>query len=131
MKNSNNRKENGYIALTTVLILIPILLMTGIALIYSNISLLVSTQSLYASALSNTQYSTCLEESILKVKRNHTFTGTSNLTFTNFSCTSVISDYQGNTNTKKIDITITSGIYTNVRTQIVDISVSPFIVKNP
>jgi len=126
------RSENykAYVALTTILIIIPILLMGGIALLYSNMNLLISTQSMYASSLSNNEYNTCLEESVLKIKRDNNYTGTLTINFPSYTCTAVISNYMGNTNIKQIDITVTSGIYTYNRVQIVDISISPYSVSN-
>lgn len=92
-KNKETKKKiAGYIALTTVLVILPLLLLSGIDAIYTNITLLISGKMQYDYNILEINAETCLEESVYKIKKNRSFTGTFNITRTDWNCTSEISD---------------------------------------
>lgn len=123
--------KKGYIALTTVLIVLPILLLSGIDLIYKNISLLVTSKMTYDSNLLQINAETCLEESVYKLKRDHLFTGVFTMTQTGWSCEAIIADKVGEPGVKLMSITATddSDNYVNIQKEL-NISTDPFEISN-
>lgn len=65
----------GYIALTTVLIIVPLLVLTGINTLYQNITYLSVSKMDYDYQLLKVGSESCLEEIVYYIKRNPFFTG--------------------------------------------------------
>lgn len=65
----------GYIALTTVLIVVPLLLLTGINTLYQNITYLSVSKMDYDYQLLKITSESCLEETVYYIKRNPLFVG--------------------------------------------------------
>ncbi len=99
------KKQKGYIALTTVLIILPLLLLTGIDSVYKNITLLLTGKMTYDHNILEINAETCLEESVYKIKKNRTYAGVLTITQTEWSCTATISDKSGEAGVKLIEIT--------------------------
>ena len=79
-------QQKGYIALTTVLVVLPLLLLTGINLVYENITEMVAGKMRFDYNILELNAETCLEESVRKIKFNPQYTGTLNFSLTGWSC---------------------------------------------
>lgn len=123
--------KKGYIALTTVLIVLPILLLSGIDLIYKNISLIITSKMTYDSNLLQINAETCLEESVYKIKRDYLFTGVFSMTQTGWSCETIIADKVGEPGVKLMSITAIDDFdnYVNIQKEL-NISTDPFEISN-
>jgi hypothetical protein len=97
-------KQNGFIALTTVLVMIPLLLITGIETVYSNITSLLVGKMEYDYQILSANSQTCLEESVYKIKWNPSFTGTVTVDIDDWYCISDITDKTGEPGVKIIDM---------------------------
>lgn len=121
----------GYIALTTVLVILPILLLTGIDSLYRNMTTLITGKMTYDSHILKTHSETCLEEAVYKVKRNISYTGTYTLSLENWSCDIEIEDKVGNPGFKIITIEATDDIGTYIFTEKeLNINTDPFEISN-
>ena len=123
--------KKGYIALTTVLIVLPILLLTGIDLVYKNIGLLLTSKMTYDSNILQINAETCLEESVHKIKRDHLFVGVFSMTQEGWSCNSIIADKVGEPGVKLLSITTTdeSDNYVNILKEL-NVNSDPFEISN-
>lgn len=122
----------GYVALTTVLVMLPLLLLTGISSLYGNISSLIVGKMNYDYEILRTNSETCLEEAVYRIKRSHSFTGSFDIAMDNWSCTVTIGDKAGSPGIKTINILTsdTNGI-TITNNKELNINVDPFEISNP
>ena len=97
----------GYVALTAVLIIVPLLLLTGVNSLYENITTLSVTKMNYDSQILRINAETCLEETVYQIKRNPTFTGMYEITETNWSCSVDIQNKIGFSGVKSLTIVAT------------------------
>ena len=121
----------GYVALTTVLIILPLLLLTGLDSLYSNMTTLIVGKMTYDSQILESNSETCLEEAVYIIKRNFSYTGVSNLSMGNWSCEIEVYDKVDNPGIKVIMIEAydDNGIYTNIEKEL-NINVDPFEISN-
>lgn len=121
----------GYIALTTVIILIPLLLLTGIDSLYNNISFLVVGKMNYDYQSLETNSQSCLEEVIYRIKRARTFTGVIKLEEDEWECNTTVTDKEGEDGVKIIDMLATdnNGITIHHRKEL-NINTDPFELRN-
>lgn len=121
----------GYVALTTVLVMLPLLLLTGIASLYGNISSLVIGKMNYDYEILKTNSETCLEEAVYRIKRSKAFTGTFDLTMDNWSCTVTVIDKVGFTGIKVINILATDDNNISItNNKELNINTDPFELSN-
>ena len=85
-------KIKGYVALTAVLVMIPLLLLTGIELVYRNITLLNIGGINYDWQILKTYSQTCLEESLYKISLDTNYEGEFDIIGEDWSCTANISN---------------------------------------
>ena len=106
MKKRDNKqlKKNGYIALTTVLVIIPLLLATGIDLAYRSITNALVSKLEFDHNMLEVNAESCLEESVRKIKFNILFEGTLIVEQPTWTCNSVISNKPGVSGVKIINI---------------------------
>lgn len=104
MNRDRKKKIRGYIALTTVLVILPLLLLSGINSIYTNITLLTSGKMQYDYNILEINTESCLEESVYKIKKNRAFVGSFSIIRDDWNCTSNISDKDGEFGVKVIEI---------------------------
>ena len=134
MGNKEATKKNkvkGYIALTTVLVILPLLLLTGIDSIYTNISLLISGKMQYDYNILEINAESCLEESVYKIKKNRAFVGSFNIERTEWSCTSTITDKVGDLGMKIIKIEATDQNENHVEvSKELNTNTDPFEIRN-
>ncbi len=123
------KKEKGSIALTSVIILSTMLLLAGIGLIVATIDLTVATKSFYNINTARTEARGCLEESLYKITRNTSYTGTFSLTYSTGSCSATVAnDVPSTTKIVTITGTVDSNNVTVVKK--IDTAVSPFNITN-
>lgn len=116
----------GYIALTTILIIVPLLLLTGINSLYSNITNLSISKINFDAQRLRINSDTCLEEAIYKIKRNKSFVGDLEIIKSDWSCSTNIIDKQGENGVKIITIvTIDGNVQVTVKKQL-DTNSDPF-----
>ncbi len=82
----------GYVALTTVLVMIPILLLTGISSVYNNITSLIIGKMNYDYQILGINAETCLEESVYRIRWNVDYTGEFTLAMDDWTCISTVSN---------------------------------------
>ena len=106
MKKRDNKqlKKNGYIALTTVLVIIPLLLATGVDLAYRSITNAIVSKLEFDHNMLEVNAESCLEESVRKIKFNILFEGTLIVEQTTWTCNSVITNKPGVSGVKIINI---------------------------
>jgi hypothetical protein len=122
----------GYIALTTVLVILPLLLLTGIDSLYRNMTTLVVGKMTYDSNILESNAETCLEETVYKIKRERTYTGVFNINMDDWSCTIDVTDKVGFTGVKIINIEAVdtiNGITTFTEKEL-NINTDPFEISN-
>ena len=121
----------GYVALTTVLIILPLLLITGIDTLYKNMTTLIAGKMNYDSQILKSNSETCLEEAVYVIKRDYGYTGILNLSMDTWNCKIEIYDKIGSTGIKIINIEATddNGMYTFTEKEL-NINVDPFEISN-
>jgi hypothetical protein len=121
----------GYVALTTVLVMLPLLLLTGINSLYGNISSLIIGKMNYDYEILRTNSETCLEEAVYRIKRGGTFVGTFDLTMGNWSCSVTVVDKSGFPGVKVINILATDDNGVSItNSKELNINVDPFELSN-
>lgn len=103
-KDIKQLKNNGYIALTTVLVIIPLLLATGIDLAYRSITNAIVSKLEFDHNMLEVNAESCLEESVRKIKFNILFEGTLVINQPTWTCNSVITNKPGVSGVKIINI---------------------------
>ncbi len=86
----------------------------------------------YDSNILENNSETCLEETVYKIKRNRTYTGTFNISMDNWDCTIAVSDKVGFTGVKIISIEAkdtVNDIYTFTEKEL-NINTDPFEISN-
>ena len=125
------KMNKGYIALTTVLVILPLLLITGIDSLYKNTTSLIVGKMNYDYQILRSNSETCLEEAVYKIKRGGTYTGTFTLSMDNWSCDVVVSDKVGFPGIKIIEINSSdSNSVKFSTTKELNINVDPFEISN-
>lgn len=97
-------QQKGYIALTTVLVVLPLLLLTGINLVYENITEMVVGKMKYDYNVLELNAETCLEEAVRKIKFNPQYTGILNFNLTGWSCEVNVQNVPTKTGFKELNI---------------------------
>lgn len=100
-------KTKGYIALTTVLVILPLLLLTGIDSLYKNTTALIVGKMNHDYQILKSNTETCLEETVYKIKRNRSYTGTYTIAMDSWSCEITVSNKEETPGVKIIVITAT------------------------
>jgi hypothetical protein len=125
-------KKKGYVALTTVLVILPLLLITGINSVYSNLTTLIVGKMNYDYELLKLNGETCLEESVYKLKWNPNFTGTITVDIDDWYCISEITNKTGEPGIKIIDMSLSdlNDIDINIIKE-VNTNTNPYELTNP
>jgi len=97
-------QQKGYIALTTVLVVLPLLLLTGLDLVYRNITEMVAGKMTYDYNILELNAETCLEETVRKIKFNPQYTGTLIFEMTGWNCEATIQNIPLKTGFKLLNI---------------------------
>ncbi len=121
----------GYVALTTVLVILPLLLITGIDTLYKNMTTLVIGKMNYDSQILKSNSETCLEEAVYVIKRNYEYTGILNISMDNWSCKIEVYEKVDTPGFKIINIEATddTGIHIYTEKEL-NINVDPFEISN-
>jgi hypothetical protein len=124
-------RNHGYIALTTVLVILPLLLITGINSLYNNTTSLIVGKMNYDYQILRSNSETCLEEAVYKIKRGRTYTGTFNIAMDNWSCNVIVSNKVGSPGIKLIDISSSDTNSVQFKTtKELNINSEPFEISN-
>jgi hypothetical protein len=121
----------GYVALTTILILVPLLLLTGFNSVYRSLTtLLVGTMN-YNYQILNIDTQTCLEESVYRIKRDHNLVGDIQINTEDITCDVNISNKVGFSGIKILEISAVGNndVKVLLRKEL-DINVNPFELTN-
>ncbi len=94
----------GYIALTVVLLIVPLLLLAGVDSVYKNLTSLIVGRMNYDSKVLEINTETCLEESVYIIKRSPAYTGNLILTMGDWLCNITIENNPTDTKIKRISI---------------------------
>jgi hypothetical protein len=125
-------KLKGYVALTTVVVMLPLLLITGINGIYRNLTSLIIGRMNYDYQILETNAQTCLEESVYKIKWEVDYTGTFTIDMTDWSCTSTVTNKDLEPGVKTIELELLDKD-SNITKSIVkelNSNTNPFELKN-
>lgn len=104
VKVNFEKKYSGVVALTTLLVMATVLVVTGISVVYLSIdSAAVSRNYLNLNrAKSNVQ--SCLDEALLRITLNRNYLGSGTVTIDGASCTYTVTNHSTNSNYKVINI---------------------------
>lgn len=121
----------GYVALTTVIIIIPLLLLTGIDTLYKNMTTLIVGKMNYDAQILRNNSESCLEETVYRLKRNRTYIGDFTISLENINCEISITDKTDNPGIKIISIQAsdTSDIYITIEKEL-NTNTDPFEISN-
>lgn len=121
----------GYVALTTVLVIMPLLLLAGIDSVYNNLTSLVVGKMNYDYQLLTAKKETCLEESIYRIKRNPNYQGGLLIEVDDWVCSSTVLDVEGQVGLKEISLELSNSNNIVVgTTKILNTNVNPFELSN-
>lgn len=125
-------KSKGYVALTTVLVMIPLLLLTGINAIYNNLTSLIVGKMNYDYQILNINMQTCLEETVYKIKWEVDYTGDFTMDMGDWTCTSSVTNKDLEPDIKIIEMQLTDSINNVQKTVIKEININsnPFELTN-
>jgi hypothetical protein len=124
------KRKKGMVALITVLLISSILLVGGMALIFSSIDLAKSTKTFNINIQTKILSRSCLEEGLLKIGGNSAYTGTITFTTQSGTCNIVITNDPVTSTTKVVTITATIQTYNFNLVKKVDSTMSPIKVIN-
>ena len=127
---TNNFRVNASIALSTVLFAGAIMLASGIAIMYNVIGITQATKEYVSQSFLEGKIDSCLEESLLRITRSPTFTGTFAVNFTDGTCQSTISINQSIPSKRDLILVATYSGRTQTRTKVVDTASAPFTITN-
>jgi len=121
----------GYVALTTVLVMLPLLLLTGITSLYGNISTLIVGKMNYDYEILRSNSETCLEEAVYRIRRGETYVGEFDVSMDNWICNITIANKDGFPGIKIIHILATddNGISLKNDTEL-NTNTDPFEISN-
>jgi|GEM_PF-5160340 len=118
------KREKGAVALTTLIVVSAILMLTGITILLVNIDLSRATTSSNATIMNRMRLTACLEESLIRLKDNDIFIGTITMNFNSYTCESIVTD-NGSPGVKNISITSSSHEFNYQKDFQVDITTDP------
>jgi len=124
VKKISQRQEKAAIALTTVIVISAILLLSGTTIVLINIDLARATKSSNATILNRLRSKGCFEEVLIRLKNDSSFTGDVDLAYDSYTCTASVSN-NANPQLKDILVSSTSGEYHYEESHIVNISTDP------
>jgi hypothetical protein len=127
-------KLKGYVALTTVLVMLPLLLLTGLNTLYNSITDLIIGKMNYDYQILDTALDSCLEETVYRIKWEVDYTGEFVMDMIDYSCTSTVSNKDPilEPGIKIVEIEVTDPINSIERsiTKELNSNINPFELKN-
>lgn len=129
-KRAYQARFRGNIALTTVILVSALLVVSGMAVLTNAIDIAMSTKSYFNRVVTEVHTSTCVEEGMRKLVQLPTFTGSVTVTYPEGNCQVAIADVVGFPTQKTMVITTVFREYSITRTKKVDTSTSPMTVSN-
>ena len=125
---STRKTHKGIVALTTLLIMSTVLIVSGISVVYLSIDSAAVSRNYVNLNHAKSNIQSCLDEALLRITLNRGYTGTANVIIDGTSCTFTVSNHPTNTNYK--DVLVSSSFEVNYfsKSFTVDKSVSPIQV---
>ena len=123
---TSRKEQKGSIALLTVIVVTAILLASGMSLVLVSSDLIIASKDYSNVQRISLVQRTCLEESLSRVKKNDSFTGTVAYNGGQDTCSSLVENDPVNPSIKVLTITGTTDGYSLVDVVHVDISVEPY-----
>ncbi len=121
----------GYVALTTVLVMLPLLLLTGITSLYGNISTLIVGKMNYDYQILKSNSETCLEEAVYKIRRGQTYVGEFDVSMDNWVCNITVQNKSGFPGIKVVHILATDDNDISLENDIeLNTNTDPFEISN-
>lgn len=121
----------GYVALTTILVILPLLLLAGVDSVYKNLTSLIVGKMNYDYQILKTDGETCLEESVYRIKRSVNYVGTFTMAQEDWSCEVNVTNKEATPGVKIINIVISD--INNIKISSIkelDTNENPFVLKN-
>ena len=129
MRIDNIKNKKGTITLTTVILFTAMLMIAGVTLTLTSIDLSNNTKSFNNINLAQIRSSTCIEESVYRVKASTSYTGTFTSTYSDGSCVGTITNDSAPSR-KVASITSSVGTSNYVTIKYIDYSTTPFTISN-
>jgi hypothetical protein len=124
IKNILGVRTKAAVALTTLIVVSSMLLLSGVTLMMINIDLAHSNKSVNSNMINRINADSCLEEGLLRLSNDPSYTGTFSLTFEDGNCNGTISN-DTIPNTKIILIDSDFDGYTYHKEEKVNMSTNP------
>jgi len=123
-----NLKLKANMSMTLVLVIMAVLISAGIVVLLTSVDLANSTKDSFNLYLNEMRSRSCVEEGLNKIKNNTIYTGTLTISYTDGSCSVVISNDPENVNYKIFTVNSSVGTYNYSLLKKVDISQDPNII---
>jgi|SRR6185369_8776896 len=118
--------KKGSVALTTVIVVTAILLISGVSLALTSGDLAKATKNFTNRFIAKAYSQSCLEESLLKIKSG--YTGTFTMTVDLGSCSSTVAINGSNSNYRDLTLQGVQGSNNFKETRTYDISQTPYLL---
>lgn len=124
----SQKRMNGSVALTTLIVIMAILLSAGATLIVLNVDMAKSTKD-YSNVVKNDlDIESCLQESLLKLKNDPSYTGSQIMSVDGIQCNLSITVDTENANYRDVTVSTNGTDYSYDKSIIVDISTAPITI---
>ncbi len=122
------KKQDGAIALTTLLIVFSILLFSGTTLILLATDFSKSLSAVNNGSIAQIHAQSCMEESLIRLKENIYYSGSITINIDNGYCQADVSIDQTNNNYRDIEVSSYKFDSSYYQSSIVDISGDEFVI---
>ena len=121
----------GYVALTTILVILPLLLLAGVDSVYKNLTSLLVGKMSYDFQVLQTSEETCLEESVYRIKRSANYVGDFSISQQDWECNVNVANKEGSAGIKIISIVVSDINDIKISsTKELNTNENPYILKN-
>lgn len=129
MFNFNKKdSEKGLIALTTLLIMSTVLVISGISVVYLSIDSAGVSRNYVNLNHAKSNIQSCLDEALLRITLNRNYTGSGSVVVGGITCTYNVTNHATNLNYKEISVSSSFEINHFSKVFIVDKSKTPIEV---
>lgn len=119
--------KKAAVALSTILIIIVILTLSGTILVLESIDATKNTVTTVDKELASTYISTCKEEAVRELTFDENYTGTENITLDSINCSFTVSSIDSSN--RQIDVVVINNSVTVSQSFNADISTMPITVN--
>lgn len=125
MNKKPGKNLDAAVALTTLIVISSILLLTGMTIVVTSIDLSKSTKNASITMQNESQLISCREEALIRLKTDPAYLGTDTITYANGSCDYTMAVHATNPDYRDLTITSTLDEYTLEEIMTVDVSQNP------